>query len=566
MGRFSGLPFRACAACAVIGGVLLPAGSALAEVPPPDPGLEAQRAQDLQQRRDALETFRPAAALPTETEAPQVAGGPCFRIGDIVVEGAHAVPAESISAIVSPSIGRCLEGADIQNLMRGIDALYAERGFITSRTYLPAQNIAAGQLRLQVVEGSVAKITQVDAAGKPIAGYRARAELVTAFPGAEGRIFQLRDFEQGLDQMNRLKSVKATMRLVPGAEPGQSDVLVARQETDPLRATVSFDNTGARSTGRNRMVVEVQADNPLGLNDTWSLNYTGTQNTNALGFSGSVPWGSWTFGVSRSYSEYDLPLTLTSELYGRSEKDALTATRMLHRDQVSTTSLELEFATDHTDRFVNGAQLTPQDVTTLRAGLRHIRQIGESRWSFDGGLTLGLDGAGATEDPGDIRRDEAHAQFALLEGGIFRVAPLSSWGSLQNDLRLQYAPVSLYPSQQMYLGSQTTVRGYDGSVAAGDAGVTLRNDLLVDPGIFVPKETRAPSWIGGAQASGFFDMGSVYDQSLDRWSAAAGIGIGLGYSTKRAAAKLSVALPLVGDNRLRAGSPLLQFNLTVKAF
>lgn len=49
--------------------------------------------------------------------------------------------------------------------------------------------------------------------------------------------------------------------------PGQSDVLATRKEPDLLRGAPTFDNDGAWSTGRNRLVFEVQPDHPPSLNN-----------------------------------------------------------------------------------------------------------------------------------------------------------------------------------------------------------------------------------------------------------------------------------------------------------
>ena len=64
-----------------------------------------------------------------------------------------------------------------------------------------------------------------------------------------GKIFNLRDLEQGLDNINRLPSRDATMEIIPKEEAGLSDVLVNVDKKKCWNGSLSFGNTGGTSTG-----------------------------------------------------------------------------------------------------------------------------------------------------------------------------------------------------------------------------------------------------------------------------------------------------------------------------
>nr|WP_246713401.1 POTRA domain-containing protein [Rhizobium sp. BK619] len=69
--------------------------------------------------------------------------------------------------------------------------LYLEKGFVSSRVYVPAQDIAkAKMLRLVAIEGTLADIY---INGKPAPG---SGVIATAFPGMKGQITSLRDIER----------------------------------------------------------------------------------------------------------------------------------------------------------------------------------------------------------------------------------------------------------------------------------------------------------------------------------------------------------------------------------
>ena len=545
-------------------GAVLWAGIAVAQQA--DPLLEDRRQRALEDRTNALGTMVERGAAPDPGPA-QARGGPCFAVDTITIEGVTLFPAARIEALTAPYAGRCLEGADIQALIRGLNALYADRGYITSRSYIPAQNLGGGALVLSVLEGRVEDIFLVEG-GAQVTGPRAERLLSSAFPGARGDLFQLRDFEQGLDQMNRLRSVEATLQLQPGAEPGGSFVVVQREQADRLRGWLRFDDLGGESTGRNRVSLDLEFDDALGLNDSWSLGYTGSQNTNALSLSGSVPAGYWTFGVNAGYSEYLTPLSASAELFGTTTEGGIEARRMLKRDQFTTTEARIALNLRRADRFVNAARLSPQVLSTLEIGATHMRLSPGARNSFDATLRFGLDALGADRDDPAAVAGTPQAQFAALAFGWQRQGALGSLGTLVNDLRGQIAADALYGSEQIAFGSYSTVRGYSETAAAGDSGVYIRNDLYLDPQIWsrvLPAEV-IPDLAGGFQPHLFLDMGVAWDRGRHSLETAAGAGLGLSWFADRVTLGALIGVPLMDENRTKIGDPLVQVRLDVKGW
>lgn len=47
-------------------------------------------------------------------------------------------------------------------------------------------------------------------------------------PVREGEILDLRDIEQGLENLQRIPTVQAQMEIVPGDNPGESDIVIER--------------------------------------------------------------------------------------------------------------------------------------------------------------------------------------------------------------------------------------------------------------------------------------------------------------------------------------------------
>ncbi|MGX4731392.1 POTRA domain-containing protein, partial [Pseudomonas corrugata] len=74
---------------------------------------------------------------------------------------------------------------------------YIEKGLVTSRAYLPQQDLSSGHLQVLVVEGRLEGLK-----GAENSQLSAR-ELAMAFPGKTGDLVNLREIEQMVDQLNR---------------------------------------------------------------------------------------------------------------------------------------------------------------------------------------------------------------------------------------------------------------------------------------------------------------------------------------------------------------------------
>src|SRR5690606_2563731 len=173
-----------------------------------DAAREAERIQREQQQRieqeqralrergphSGIDIPLPQAPLP-DPAAPDT----CRDIHDISVEGAHRLSARAQRRLIAPYLDQCLTVTDIERLLSELTAAYVRRGYITARVYIPAQDLTTGVLRLLVVEGELESLTRAD-------GDTHSLNLATAFPGLTGAPLNLRDIEQGLEQINRLPS------------------------------------------------------------------------------------------------------------------------------------------------------------------------------------------------------------------------------------------------------------------------------------------------------------------------------------------------------------------------
>lgn len=204
--------------------------------------IEQQQQQLLrqnQQQRDSLERAAPLPGISPEGALPPEEG-PCFRIHTIVLNGTTLITPRQQQALLAPWQDQCLDMTRLTQVTNAVSDWYIRRGYITSRAFLTEQDLSSGVLHLTVLEG---RLQQIRLEGVP------QRTLAMTFPGLEGKILDLRDIEQGMEQLNRVRQVPVEIEIQPGDKQGWSVVNLTAVPQFPLSGSVSFDNSGQKSTG-----------------------------------------------------------------------------------------------------------------------------------------------------------------------------------------------------------------------------------------------------------------------------------------------------------------------------
>jgi hemolysin activation/secretion protein len=472
--------------------------AALAQLPPgagqQGSIIERQQQERLREQQERARDARPpregidASGLMPQVAAPDIGAG-CHEIRKIQIDGATLLKDSEHAAIRRDFADRCLGSTEVGDLMAQLTKYYIDRGYITTRVYLPPQDLGNGTLQLTVVEGTIEAYT-VDQVGRDPASL----SVGGAFPGAPGDILNLRDLEQGLEQLNGLQSNHATMDIKPGTGPGQSIVALSNQTTSPAHLTVSYDNLGIPSTGRDNLSATASFDSLLGLNELIAFTRSQTilgsdaHKSDITAMQVSVPWGYNTFTLDASESHYTNVITLPSGLAtpttGRTTIYGLMLSRLLFRDQHSNLSLSGRVSTNDTDNYLGNQFLavSSRRLATLDIGLGGMSRLGDGAFSGRIGYVQGLDAFGARTDMPDLPDDLPHAQFGkyTLSLGYQRLLAIEEtrfqWNSQFNA---QHSRDSLYGTQQFLVGSPASVRGAQLNVLSGDHGYAWRNDLAL---------------------------------------------------------------------------------------
>jgi len=170
---------------------------------------EQERRQEELNRKISREQKALNTDIQTQKQSiPQ--SGNCINVNALELQGATIFEDSDYNKITGQYANRCLYISDINDLTQDLSNLYIDRGYISSRAYIPEQDLSSGVLKLFIVEGRLEQILYQPSNGK--GEYR---EITTAFGDIQGDVLNLRDVEQGMDQMNRLESNEVGRYEVP---------------------------------------------------------------------------------------------------------------------------------------------------------------------------------------------------------------------------------------------------------------------------------------------------------------------------------------------------------------
>ncbi|MGE8496478.1 MAG: ShlB/FhaC/HecB family hemolysin secretion/activation protein [Pseudomonas sp.] len=451
---------------------------------PGDRDLIRERQERLlhEQERRLEELRQLPGDVTVSSDAPEPPEERCFDIQQISLQGASLLSEADKASFLQPFVGECLGAGQLNQVLKAITNHYVGRGYVTTRAYLPQQDLSSGTLNVIVVEGRLEGLDASELASE--------RELGMGFPGQTGDVLNLRELEQLVEQLNRLPSRQAQLELVPGAEVGGSRVQLQGQRSKPWRASFNRHNDGQRSTGEQQWGLGLDWDSPLGLADQLSLragrdalsdSYRHSHNQS---LSYSVPYGWWSFNYSYSQSYYrtlNQANGFSFELDGDSKTHALRAERVLHRDSLSKTAVNTGVSHLRTNNFILGNRIdvSSQRLSEAQLGFNHGRRIGTAFVNADIGWQQGIGNFDA-QGAGNPQGGQPVARYNKYSLTLSYLQPFQVWGesfSFDSLLNGQKSEDVLFSAQRISIGGLSSVRGFKDQSLSGDSGGYWRNQL-----------------------------------------------------------------------------------------
>jgi len=139
--------------------------SAQAANPSPDAGIEQKRFESYEKTNKTLSELQKTAKEPSlETGEKGSSSTPTENLSSgnakvlvkkITVTGNTVISSGELSALARPCEGRELQFSDIRTVAERITHVYRSRGYLTSRAYIPPQDLEGGVVEIRILEGKL---------------------------------------------------------------------------------------------------------------------------------------------------------------------------------------------------------------------------------------------------------------------------------------------------------------------------------------------------------------------------------------------------------------------------
>lgn len=512
---------------------------------------QADRLRELEQEQRSLEGL---ITLPGKEKPSNKEDNYCFTISTVNFQGNSLFSALELTGLIQAHYPACLGVNGINDLLKIITNHYVAHGYVTSRAVLEQQDLSDQTLSIRIIEGRLEAI---------MFNGESADFIYQAFPGLVDNVLNLRDIEQGLDQINRLPRYNAAIKLSPGTLPGYSIVNIQTTEARPLFSSVGFNNSGQKNTGEKQLSGMVYGSNLIKKLDLWTLsaNTSSDFSTNYasenIRLASSIPYGYLTLQYGYVYSSYKTGFFSNNRrLYSTGDTNAHEASLdwLLYRDSVSKAKIKAGVNYRRDKHYIEGTRLngSSRNLAHAQIGVSYSRKLGSGFFTFSPAYSRGIKLFNSETDVAKLTGSPS-AEFDKAELTVSYSYPFSSTWRYTTTAFGQWTTDMLYGSQRLSIGGEYSVRGFKHQTLSGDEGYYWRNDLAYSARI-------------GALAYSFklaVDTGAIHPDKSAPYERGHLTGTSLALDThyKDFRARASIGAPISSPDWLNADDHTFQFSL-----
>lgn len=408
----------------------------------------------------AAPTKPPLTAPARPADGAEAAREVRFVLQKVEVSPSRLLPLSVLETAWAAQIGQEVTLKDIRAIVARINQLYWQEGHYAATASLPAQKIKDGALKINLVEGTVERVTVESDDPRVV---RLADDVLDL---SAGDLFVGPAVQQRLARFNRGSDTRFYAALVPGKQPGTTEVVAQVEQAPRYEMAVSLHNEATDTLDRNQLDVSGYVRRLLTAADRLGAIVQKTSgSTNALVLY-SVPLSAsgLRFGASLSSGSTETTDSGLGQLKveGRSRVLGLSLTQPLigPRELEVDVSLNAQHITSSTriasfDQGEARTRLYSVGVQTVYRGTGHLLS---GYTAINGGSYQPPFGPSRS-----IRTVNSTGSWAMV---------INEQWWLNTRAGVQWASgVDIPATVKFSLGNPTDVRGYPASVVFGDKGL-----------------------------------------------------------------------------------------------
>lgn len=491
----------------------------------------------------------------------------CVNIKQINISKQSLIEAQLINNLKQEYQNRCLGVKQINQLIKGLQNIYQTHGFVTSKVGLSVPQIKLKQGILDI-SIKIGFIDLVNFNSQNIDNTAFVKQLI--FDDLINKPLNVNDISKRIDHVNRLNSHQAKLNIKPSKKQYHSEIVINDNKQDYQPFSVTFDNSGSKSTGVEKIKLNANWDDFLIPLSKWTLNYAfpvhteeDKKDSNAYTLDVSFPYRDYLFNYNTTKSDYNTNQILTTGdafySFGNTTTKNFYLTKYLNKSNEQNNKIKLGLSLSDEESYsklrgiITKNKVGSRKLSVLSLGYEHSFQLSDkSTLYLNPSIHRGIDAFDVLND--DESGLDTKAQFSLLKFYGYYAKPLElskKRFNFMSSLNMQISEDALFAAQSFSIGGQGSVRGFKDESIAAKSGFYIQNNL----------STNLNQWLGRTQDNSkiigtiFFDYGRIHSSSSD-YQSLSGAGISIKLQNKDIDTELTVAKNLKKPNSINEDSAI----------
>ncbi len=509
-----------------------------------DPGVQLHKTREYLERERVARQIQEDRAkqvekVQDETQAAEEQqGSVTFVLSDLIIERSDVLTRTEIDGVTKDYVGAEVSLNDLNDIVSKINKLYADKGYLTCRAYLPPQTIKNGVVQIKLIEGKTGKVI---VQGNDTTEEDYVTERLTL---TEGRIDNINELNEELLLFNAMHDAQMRISMQAGEVPGTTDYVISMYEPKRYNWTLFADNSGSSTTGEYRTGLFYQDRSLTGHRDALSVSSMISEGVRSIGVGYDRQIHKSGTKMNVQYNTNSMRITdgqLTDlDVKGHAYAASVGITQPLVvtenvRTEASLTYNQQNSKTDFLR--IDWLDDTIRDATAAYSVTKYTdSSIFYSKHGYTFGHYENIEGA--------------TKNYGLYELRSFYQKAYKNGHMLSARLDAQLSGNNYMPSaRQFYIGGVYSVRGYKESLLGGDHGYALSLEYAIP---VINKKTSLFA---------FFDHGAVYGDSAFDDHVLTSVGIGVKTMLNNSIyTMVTLGMPLKKElNGTKAGKSRLNF-------
>ncbi len=424
----------------------------------------------------------PKTAIPDAMKATiDEIGSKGVYVNSIEVSPSEILSRDEINNVIGQYVGKNVFMSDIQAAINGLNRLYAEKGYVTARAYLPEQTVSNGNIKIELIESRIGNVSVVNNR------YTTDNYILKRIPEKSGQLFDIVNLEKDVLDFNRYHDgVNLSANLKAGQQPGTTDIELVAEETFPFHIIGMMDNAGRRSTGPLRGGPALVADSLFHHRDQMSMGAYFSRGATSPFFDYSIPInkkdGRIGFSFSSTFAkvvhgEYNwMGLKSNSYIYSlyydqpliRKQGFELKSLAALNYKRSRTWSNMGNLLSEAYGRHIDDPIKDTDQVTSVDLGLNMRKDTKYGIWYANQMASMAFP------------IFDSESSYFKLSGGFLRLHDFSHGiiGQLRGSYQVIPNSKHIPYLDQFQVGGLATVRGYSEGVMLGKSGYFFSGELM----------------------------------------------------------------------------------------